>query len=192
MAKPQAKQQAGKKVLAKKNQSADFISDDSISSGSSRYMKFEKGDNKFRVLSKPITGWLEWVDKKPVRTAIDNEPEVSDDENPPKKFLAIVVLDYADNEVKILELTQQSVIKAIKALAANPDWGNPFTYDLNVEKTGDDLKTRYAVQPSPKKALSKDLMKVVNETKCNLEALFEGEDPWSVEDADSVTEYFFK
>lgn len=182
MAKPQK--------LAKKS-SDDFIPDDAVSSGASRYMKLETGDNKFRCLSKPITGWLEWIDKTPSRTPIDNEPEASDPENPPKKFLALVVFDYSDNAVKILELTQQSVIKAIKAYAANPDWGNPFTYDINVNKTGEGLKTKYTVTPSPKKATSKDIMRAANEAPCNLEALFENEDPWNVDEAEP-TEYFFK
>jgi hypothetical protein len=175
---------------AKTTNTNEFIGEDSLSSGTSRYMKLEKGDNQLRVVSKPITGWIEWIDKKPIRSAIDAEPEASDDENPPRKFLAMVVLDKADDQVKILDLTQQSVIKAMRALANNPEWGSPFTYDLNIQRTGEDFKTKYTVTPSPKKALSKEIVKEITETYCNLEALFEGEDPWDTEEP--VTEYFFK
>lgn len=188
---------APSKTVSKKAEVVEdeFISEDSLSTGSSSYMKLNAGENKFRIISKPISGWLEWLEegdkKKPIRTPLsDGEPEATDDENPPKKFLAMVVLDKDDDLVKILELTQQSVIKAIRALANNPDWGNPFSYDINVNKTGEKMKTKYTVTPSPKKPLSKDQLQAIEETPCNLEALFAGEDPWDTEE--HVTEYFTK
>lgn len=175
----------------------EFISEDSLGSGDAAYMKLEKGKNKFRIISKPITGWIDWIEdgdkKKPMRTTLaDGEPEASDEDNKPKKFVTFVVIDMKDELVKILELTQQSVIKAIRALSNNPDWGNPFSYDINVEKTGEGMKTKYSVQPSPKKSLSKELINEAAEKPCNLEALFENENPWEVDDAETVTEYFFK
>lgn len=181
------------KPVKKSTQSDDFVSEDAVSSGSASYMKLEKGDNKFRVISKPIAGWLEWIDKKPIRTPLDDgEPEASDEDNKPRKFIALVVIDRKDGNVKILEITQQSIIKSIRALSNNPDWGKPFSYDINVKKEGEDLKTKYTVTPSPKKPLSKTDIAAAKEKPCNLEALYEGEDPWDVENADSVTEYFFK
>ena len=184
-----AKQTASAKPAksAGKATSNAFIPDDAISSGSASYMKIVKGDNKVRIISRPIAGWVEWVDKKPLRTTLDEQPEKTDDDNPPKKFLAMAVIDQTDGLVKIWEITQQSVIKAIKALAANPDWGNPFSYDININKTGEDLKTKYTVTPSPKKPLSKDAIKAANEKPCNLLALYEGEDPWEV--GEEQTEY---
>lgn len=165
-----------------------FISEDSLASGSASYMKFITGVNKFRIISKPISGWLDWVEKSPIRTTLaEGEPEAADDDNKPKKFVTFVVIDKKDNLVKILELTQQTVIKGIRALANNPDWGNPFTYDLNVEKTGQDLKTKYTVVPSPKKPLTKEQIEAAEEKPCNLELLMDGEDPWSVDE--HVTEY---
>jgi hypothetical protein len=180
------------KSTKKQTSSSDsFIPDDAVSGGSSRYLKFQDGDNPIRIISNPIIGWLEWVDKKPVRTAIDDEPEGGDEDNKPKKFMTVAVIDRNDdNKVKILEVTQQSVIKAIRALTANPDWGKPFGYDIVVTKSGADLKTKYVVTPSPKKPLSKDVIKEAQESPCNLEQLFEGADPWNTEDGE--TEYFFK
>lgn len=189
-----------KQVKAKsaKKQSDDFVSDDAVSGGASSYFKPEDGDNKVRLLTKPVLGWLAWNEddegnKKPVRSQVDEQPDMDqyDDDNQPKKFMAVAVIDHEDGEVKIWEMTQQSIIKAIKALAANPDWGNPFTYDLNIAKKGEKLKTRYVVTPSPKKPLAKELVKAANEKPCNLDALYEGKDPWNVEDGE-VTEYFFK
>lgn len=175
----------------------DFVSDDAVSSGSASYMKLETGDNKFRAISKPIHGWIVWNEdeegnRKPSRTEINDEPDAPSDDpkDKPKKFLALVVIDHADDEVKILEITQQSIIKAIKALASNVDWGNPFTYDINVAKKGEGMKTKYTVTPSPKKKLAKELVKAANEKPCNLDALYEGADPWNVEGDDAV-EYHF-
>jgi len=186
----------GKKPNAKV--SDDYISDDVVSSGRANYMKLDK-TSKFRILTMPIIGWIVWNEdeegnRKPVRSQINDEPEnpTGEDKDKPKKFMAVVVLDYADNEVKILELTQQSVIKAIKAFAANPDWGNPFTYDITVSKSGEGLKTKYNVQASPnKKPLSKELIKIALAKPCNLDALYDGADPWDVESGDG-TEYQFK
>lgn len=174
---------------AKKSSDDDFVSDDAVSSGASSYMKLE-ASNKIRIISKPIIGWLEWIDKIPTRYPIGEEPEASDDDNQPKKFFACVVIDRKDGLVKIMELTQQSIIKAIKTLSSNPDWGNPFTYDLNIAKTGEGMKTKYAVTPSPKKQLEKDATKAAAAKPCNLDALYEGEDPWDV--TEGATEYHLK
>lgn len=185
-AKP-AKETKSKQV----EETNDFISEDALGSGSAKYVKLEKGTKSIRFISKPINGWLEWIDKKPVRTpSSEGEPEASDDENPPKKFIAAVVIDRDDDGVKILELTQQSVIKAIRALTNNPKWGNPFTYDISIEKSGEGMKTKYVVTPEPKEPLSKELIEAANESPCNLEALFEGEDPWKTDE--HVTEYHFR
>ena len=169
----------------------DFIPDDVVSSGSANYMKLVVGENKIRIISKPAIGWLEWIDKKPTRTQIGEQPDGQDDENPPKKFMALVVIDRDDNEVKVMELTQQSVIKAIKALSANPDWGNPFSYDITIKKSGEGMKTKYVVTPSPKKPLEKALVKAAQDKPCNLDALYDYGDPFA-EDQDEYTEYQFK
>jgi len=183
---------------AKVNQSDDFVSDDVVSSGAANYMKLETGINKFRAISKPVTGWVVWEDdgegnRKPVRTQISDEPEnpTGEDKDRPKKFMALAVIDHADGEVKILELTQQSIIKAIKAYAQNPDWGNPFSYDITITKSGEGLKTKYNTQASPKKPLAKDLVKSAMAKRCNLDALYEGTDPWDTESGE-VTEYHLK
>jgi hypothetical protein len=192
MGKPQTKS-------AKQTKSDAFIDDAVLSGGQSSYFKPEAGDNEIRIISKPIFGWVAWAEdkegnKKPERFSLDNEPDKDDydKKNPPKKFMALVIVDLVDEETKIWECTQQSVIKGVKALAANPKWGDPFTYDITIGKTGEDLKTKYTVTPSPKAPLSKELMRAANEKPCNLSALFEGKDPWNEENHDEVTEYHFK
>lgn len=182
-----------KSAKVAKSDDDSFISDE-VGAGESSYLNIKKQEEtEFRIISMPVEGWVDWVDKKPIRTPLsDGEPEAADDENPPKKFIAVVVIDRRDDKVKIAEFTQQSIIKGIKALAANPKWGKPFAYDLNVVKKGEGLLSRYTLTPSPKSALSKEIVKAAMAKPCNLEKLFEGEDPWKVEKGEEVTEYFFK
>lgn len=182
-----------KHAKSAKHANDDFISGDAVSGGSSNFLRVGQGETIVRCISKPVEGWVDWVDKKPIRTPMsDGEPEASDEENPPKKFIALVVIDRDSETAKIMELTQQSVIKAIRALAANPAWGNPFSYDLVIEKKGEGMKTKYTVTPSPKKALPKEVIKEAQNKQCNLEKLFEGQDPWKLERGEDATEYFFK
>ncbi len=170
-----------------------FVPDDAVSGGDALYFKPQADDNKVRIISHPIVGWLEWVDKKPVRTQIDDEPEGEDEDNKPKKFFTVVIIDRDDNDrVKIWEITQQSIIKAIKALTGNDDWGKPFAYDIVINKTGEDLKTKYAVTPCPKKQLDKSIIREAQDKPCCLDKLYDGENPWEVNDKDDATEYFFK
>lgn len=187
-----------KKVVAADD---DFVTDDVVSAGSSSYLKLADGKNKVRAISKPITGWIVWEEdpddadsRIPRRSKIeDGEPEApsKDPKDKPKKFMTLTVFDYESNEIKIWEITQQSIIKGIKALSSNPDWGTPLGYDLNIEKKGEGKKTRYTVTPSPKKALTKDQIKAANEKPCYLDALYEGEDPFDVEDKEP-TEYILR
>jgi hypothetical protein len=193
MSKP-VKGKPSKKVSA--DDDADFVPDSAVSEGGGGYFKPGAGKSKVRAISKPIVGWLAWNEdeegkKTPQRTT--DEPDGSDYEkdNKPKKFMTFVVINITDPtepKVQVWEITQQSVIKAIKAYTSNPDWGKPFAYDLNIEKKGEGLTTKYTVTPSPKKPLSKELVKLAMEKPCNLDALMEGENPWEVED-DEATEY---
>lgn len=198
MAKQTKPASNAKKATQAKDDDA-FVSDEALATGSANYMgKFDNGVTKFRIISKPILGWLEWIEdgerKKPVRSQITEQPETTDDENPPKKFMAMVVIDRKDGEAKILEVTQQSIIKRIKALAAEKEWGNPFSYDLSVTKSGSGKTgTKYQVDALPKRPLEKALMVAAAEKTCNLDALYEGQDPWKEENqTDGVTEYHFK
>lgn len=150
--------------------------------GNSSYLKLQKGENKFRILSRPIVGWLDWKDKKPYRFAMNAKPEKPMGKDPIKHFWAFLVWDYVGEGVKVLEITQATVQTAIANLSKDAEWGAPFDYDLKVTRTGEDLKTVYGVTPSPKKPLSEDIKKAAMEKPANLEALFTGSDPWIVTD----------
>ncbi len=147
---------------------------------SNHYMKFQEGENKFRIISAPILGWEDWADKKPIRYTMDNKPQKSiDPKKPVKHFWAMIVWNYASEEIQILQITQAGIRKSLEALCMDADWGAPYFYDIKVVKSGEGLETEYTLNPLPHKPLSPHVMELFHERKCNLEALFTNEDPFS-------------
>jgi len=158
--------------------------------GNSGYMKFQDGENKFRILSKPIIGWLDWKDKKPFRFRFKDRPEKPMGDKPIKHFWAFLVWNYSADAIQVLEITQATIQKHIQDLSKDDEWGAPFYYDIKVTRKGKELDTVYSVTPSPKKDLSDEIKKAALEKSANLEALFEGADPWIV--TGEQTEYAFQ
>jgi len=149
----------------------------------SKYLKLQQGENKIRVLSSAIVGWEDWDNKTPVRTK--TQPETLFDPNrPAKHFWAFVVLDYSDNGIKILEVTQKSIRDGILSLINDEDWGSPKDYDIKIKKTGQDLETRYTVSPVPHSELPQEIIMEYASTNINLEELFLGGDPFASKSVD--------
>lgn len=149
---------------------------------SNHYMKFQEGENKFRILSQPIIGWEDWLDKKPVRYRLENKPLKSiDPKKPIKHFWSMIVWNYVAQEIQILHLTQATLRKSLEALCSDADWGLPYFYDIKVMKTGEGIDTEYVLNPLPHKPISNHIRELFNERPCHLEALFDNEDPFSKE-----------
>lgn len=165
------------------SQSNDFLPVNyETPAGSANYMKLQKGENKFRILSKPIIGWLDWKDKIPYRFIMSEKPEKPLTDRPIKHFWAFLVWNYQAQSVQILEITQVSIQKTIQDLSKDDEWGAPFFYDIKVTRKGEDLNTEYSVTPSPKKDLTDEIKKAALEKPAYLEALYEGADPWIITD----------
>lgn len=146
-----------------------------------RYYKFKNGDNKFRILSQPITGWVDWKDKPeggrtPVRTQ-EKQDNLQNDKSP-KHFWSFVIWDYAESNIKIMEITQATIQDAIYSLHSSDEWGNPTGYDLNVKKTGEKMETKYNVVPSPPTVLDEEINDEYEGTKIDLSKLYDNEDPF--------------
>lgn len=145
------------------------------------YMKIQQGENKIRIMSRPIIGWLDWKDKTPYRFRFNQKPDKAfSPDKPIKHFWAMLVWNYNDEAVQILEITQSTIQKAIQDLTRDEDWGAPYTYDIKIVRKGQDLKTEYSITPSPKKKVDDEIYRIALEKPCNLEALFKSEDPWIV------------
>ena len=156
------------------------------------YMKFEDGENTFRVLGKAVVGYEFWnVEGKPVRVAKDkldtiNQNDIRRDPvsgNPEKvkHFWAFPVWNYEAKRLQILQITQSTIMTAIKALVDNAKWGAPQGYDITVTKTGQKLTTEYAVMPNPHAPVPEEAQKALKATHIELERLFTGDNPFVVE-----------
>ena len=151
----------------------------------SSYTKLSDGPNKLRILSAPIFGYSYWTtESKPIRskTPFDGTPvdaRLDDGKFKPKFFWALAVYNYAAKAVQVWEITQASIQGPLEDLAMNSDWGDPREYDITVTKTGEKLDTEYSVMPSPAKAVPEEAHKAYREAHINLEALYEGQDPFN-------------
>ena len=152
------------------------------------YMKLIEGNNSFRILSSAIVGWEYWTkDKKPVRSKtpfeetpnIKKNPKTGQDE-PVKEFWAFVVFNYHVGKIQILEITQKTIKSGIQSLIDNPKWGDIFKYDVVITKTVTGDKTTYQVIAEPPVGETKEsIVEEYKGMKINLEALYDGKDPFS-------------
>jgi hypothetical protein len=162
-----------------------------------RFMELAEGQNTFRILSPAIVGYEWWEDTgngdrvpRRVRTAEDVPTDVRNAANSrdkAKHFWAFVVYNYQTQTIQVLEVKQQTILRAIEAFVKNPKWGNPQSYDLTIEKvkTGSrDWDVEYNVIPEPPSPLDAGIAELANHVPVRLEALYEGQDPFAVPDED--------
>ena len=146
------------------------------------YMKLQDGENKIRILSQPVIGWEDWIEKKPVRFKMDEKPKQPfDAKSPVRHFWAFIVWNYAEEQIQVLHVTQATIRSSIEALCKDEDWGDPFFYDIKIIRKGEELKTEYMVNPLPHKSLSENIKAAFEARPCNLEAMFDNADPFSLE-----------
>jgi hypothetical protein len=147
------------------------------------YVKISKlsdGEHKFRIVSRPIAGWIDWLDNKPYRYRPDAKPGHSFDPSKKiKSFWVLHVWDYTQEGLYVMEITQIGVIKALENYALNEDWGDLTSFDFKIKKEGSGMDTEYTVIPVPHKPISDKIKKAIASTKIRLEALYEGKDPWT-------------
>jgi len=158
-----------------------------IPSADTGYMKFVKGENRFRVLSSAIVGSETWIEdkdgnRKPKRWPLNENVPVEEIGDTIKHFWAFVVWNYNDEKVQILEITQKSIMKSIQALTKDEDWGSPKDYDIVVTREGEGLETEYQVNPKPKKDMDAGIKRFYKDLNINLKALFKNGDPFSNEE----------
>jgi len=157
-------------------QSTNFFPEGySIPNMNSGYMKFENGKNKFRILDRPIFGWVWWVKNGETKTA----HRAPYDEGRPagakelKHFWLMPVWNYDQKKIQILEITQVTVQRAIEAIVNDADWGNPTGFDLSVTRKGTGMDTEYLTMPGKSGAISEEIEAAYEEKREELEEDFE-------------------
>ena len=169
-----------------------FLPEDYKEPVTSNYMKFEKGENKFRVLSSAIVGMEYWKEvdgkRKPIRLKQGVPAPLADLETDkdgnlimPKHFWAFSVWNYNVKAVQILEITQSTIRKAMKKLLKMKDWGIPQGYDVTVTREGDGFDTEYTTLPSNKSKTDEGKVKLYEDMNIDLEQLFSGNDPFKTD-----------
>jgi hypothetical protein len=168
----------------------DFLPDGyKVPGAGGQYMnKFEGGENRIRIMTKPAIGTQYWKvnddgSKTPVRLHTDETVPVDEVEDIKdiKHFWAMVVYNYQAKQFQILVLTQATVQKAITELWGDKDWGDPKDYDIVINKTGSGMQgTKYAVIPKPAKPLAKEIAEAYKNYHADLEQLYSGGNPFDV------------
>ena len=138
-------------------------------------------------MSSQILGWEWWTEdedgKHPNRVHTKDEvpKEAWHGQQRPKHFWAMLVWNYELETPQILEFTQKTIQKEIRELVKDDDWGSPAGddgYDIVVTRKGEQLNTEYTVMPKPAKKLNGDILEVFKELYCNLDALYDSDDPF--------------
>lgn len=149
---------------------------------SNNYLKMNDGENRIRILSQPIMGWEDWKDNKPVRYTLNEKPIQSiDKEKPIKYFWAFIIYNVIENQIQIMQVTQNTIIKSIESLCKDVDWGNPYHYDIKIRKSGKGMETQYVTSPVPHKPIDPIVIDMFHAKPCNLQAMFTANDPFSLE-----------
>ncbi|TCU78842.1 hypothetical protein EDE08_101624 [Bradyrhizobium sp. R2.2-H] len=156
------------------------------------YMKFVEGDNTFRVLGSAVVGYEYWNNKdEGVRSRVPfvgipadirYEIDKKTGESKPsriKHFWAFPVWNVEGSKVQILQVTQQGVMDAIKALVENKKWGDPKGYDITVSRSGSGFDTEYQVMPNPHTPIAAEAAAAFAAMPINLNALFDNGDPFA-------------
>jgi len=124
------------------------------------FAKLEKGENRFRILTKPVFGYIYWNESTPVR--VQSPTDVPTGEKA-KHFWHLPV--WMDDEVKYMEIDKATVLKDLAALDTNKEWGNLLEYDVIVTRSGEMMETKYNTNPCKPTKLAADVVKAWEEAK---------------------------
>ena len=177
----------------------NIVASPSGGSGGS-YMKFIQGENKLRIVGGSdtdppgfIQGMIGWTTdddnkRKPHRWKIGEDvPKVTFSDKP-KEFFTFVVWNYAEEALQVMELTQAGLKEKILELAKDEDWGDPRKYDISIIRNGEGIETSYVLTPKPHKKRADEINEAVASMKVNLNALYEGGDPFEEQEEEGGDE----
>lgn len=164
--------------------------DDLLKKDSPYFMlsKLDPGKHKIRILDRPINGWIDWLQERnpdgsekwtPIRTKPKDKRAPLNPKKSPVAFWAMPVWVYDKKCVCIWDLQQNSVIKELKTLAQDADFGDCRHYDIVIRKTVENKITRYTVVPLSKAALSQEIVEFYRKVPINLHAMYDNKDPFN-------------
>ena len=92
-----------------------------------------------------LSGWLDGQRMKKDNAGLcayttgESVPQTFDEK--PKEFFAMLVWNYAEERIQILELTQAGLKDELIKLDVDEDWGDLRKYDISIIRSGEDLET---------------------------------------------------
>lgn len=118
-----------------------------------KFIKLQSGDNRVRVVGKPVMVDIHWergLDGSTKKVVCPGAgcPVCKAGHTPQSRY-QVLVIDRVDGEVKVMEGGPR-VFGAIRDYAMDPDYGDPKNYDLKIKKEGTGRETKYTVMASPK------------------------------------------
>ncbi len=148
------------------------------------FMKLAEGSNNIRVLSKPLIGKLYWVSPegivrdrgrgekgdKPFRVEYTSKLPNGVLDFQTKEFWMMKVWDYKEKSVKILEVTQASILRSLYEFVRDEKWGDLREYDINIKREGSGIDTKYFVMPSPPTILAPEIKEALEENDIDLKS----------------------
>jgi hypothetical protein len=155
-----------------------------------RYLSFRKGDKgriiQLRLASKPMYVIQHWVlgddGRQTPILCKGEECAYCGKDVPPKERLdkiakwGWVVIDREDGKPKVF--TGPTLIaRKIRKLVGDEDWGDPFLYDVKIERTEEPGGSYYNVTPVPKgkgEPITEAEKKVIEDGKFDLKMELEG------------------
>ena len=143
--------------------------------------KLPEGEHRFRIVQRPVAGWVDWKERKPYRYRPDSRPDESfDPKEPMRAFWACYVWEYTRGALFIVEITQSTILKSLTQFGKDEEWGDFTKYDIKIIKEGSGKETKYRVSPVPHKEMKEEILFALKQAPVKLEALYEGGDPWEV------------
>ena len=137
------------------------------------------GEHRFRIVQAAIGGFIEWDNNKPIRH--EERPRViKNPDKPPRVFWALYVWDYAQRDLFVMEVSQKSLLSALKSFGENDEWGDLTTFDIKIKKTKtnkmmhDKYIFDYSIIPVPHKPMSSEILEAKRAKPAKLELLFAG------------------
>lgn len=148
----------------------------------SDYMRLTEGDHKVRILRSPIMGWESWTEvdggRKPQRfKSFQQAVNTPNSDGQIKEFHAFIVWDYESNMIRLLNVTQKSIQRAIYVQTQDEDWSDPTKYDIVIKRSGKGMDTEYSLVFKLPKPLSEQIKKAFDAVKIDEEQYFNGGHP---------------
>ena len=149
------------------------------------FLKIGEGEISFRMLTDFMIAYQGWKDKKStVRKPLADgsapfTPEEVDvdtvyNKGPRIDYVWIAkALDLSDGQVKLLTLSQKTIMKAIEAWEANPRGGDIKKYDCSIIGKKDGGKTTYTFQAFAQGELEKSWKENIKKADLSFDDVFE-------------------